>query len=485
MYIRRSIAILSQSIFFFLMTNFSDIWVSETFCKALDAIWYKHPSPIQEQAIPLALKGADIFWCAQTGTGKTAAFMLPMLQRMHETHDDSNGKKKSRIRWLIITPTRELAIQIGESTRDYTKRSNIKHTVIHGWVSDKPQVKKIRAWIEVLIATPGRLLDLIQQKHVNLAFIETFVLDEADRMLDMGFIHDIKKIANYIPKQRQTLFFSATFAPKVMDLAQQFLIDPVTIEIAPQSSTVDTVKQHMYTLNKEDKAQLLLHILKRKDVWSAIVFSRTKHGANKIEKNLLRAWIKAAAIHGNKSQNARQRALKALKNGDVNVLVATDVAARGIDINKLSTVIIHDVPNEPESYVHRIGRTWRAGESGQSFTMLCHEETKLLNAVLKLIGKPIPIDTNQPFHVDIDLKWNYPQLKQWGWGGGRRNQKWWSTRRSWWWKWERKWWKTSSASTWRKEWGYRWKNKSSSRSSWPNNNTSSSRRKPPRRNTRS
>ncbi len=426
------------------MNNFSTIWINEAFCKTLTEIWYATPSPIQEQAIPLALTWKDIFWCAQTWTGKTAAFMLPMLQKFHETHDDSKGKKEAKIRWLVLTPTRELALQIGESTKKYSKRSNIRHTVIHGWVSDKPQIKRLRAGVEILIATPWRLLDLMQQKHINLQHIETLILDEADRMLDMWFIHDMKKIIWILPRKRQTLFFSATFAPKVMDLAKQFLKDPVTIEIAPQSSTVDSVEQHLYTVNKEDKWKLLLYILEKEHVWNAIVFSRTKHGANKIEKKLNKHGIKAAAIHGNKSQNARQKALKALKEGKIHVLVATDVAARWIDVNKLSTVIIYDVPNEPESYVHRIGRTWRAWENGKAYTMLCHEETKILNDVIKLIGKKIPIDTNQPFHVEIDLQWNYPQLKQWWWwnrGKKRNYSKNNKTQRNQQHKWKKRYWK--------------------------------------------
>lgn len=413
------------------MTSFSDIWVSHIFCKALESIWYKTPSPIQEQAIPPALKSKDIFGCAQTWTGKTAAFMLPMLQRLHETHDDSNGKKKAIIRWLVLTPTRELAVQIGESTKKYAIRSNIRHTVIHWWVSEKPQIKKLRSWVEILIATPWRLLDLIKQKHIYLGHIEIFVLDEADRMLDMWFIHDIKKIANYLPRRRQTLFFSATFAPKVMWLAQQFLTDPVTIEIAPQSSTIDTVKQHLYTLRKEDKPKLLLHLLKSDAIWNTIVFSRTKHGANNIAKKLHREWIKTAAIHGNKSQSARQKALQALKNGDITVLVATDVAARGIDIQKLSTVIIYDLPHEPESYVHRIWRTWRAGEKGQSHTLMCHEETKLLNAIVKLIGQNIPLHQDHPFHIHIDLHWKHPQLPSYQSKSKntKKYHKWWSKKR--------------------------------------------------------
>ena len=344
------------------MNTFSDLWVSDPFCKALDAIWYETPTPIQEQAIPVALKWADIFWCAQTWNRENRSvygsnITTPPRGRMMIVME-KNEQKFVRLYW---PPTRELAIQIGESTREYLTRSNLKHTVIHGWVSDKPQIKKIRSWVEVLIATPWRILDLINQKHVNLAFVETFILDEADRMLDMGFIHDIKKIANFLPKKRQTLFFSATFAPNVMELAHQFLRDPITIEIAPQSSTIDTVTQHLYMVKKEMKPDLLLHILKSTHVGDAIVFSRTKHGANKIEKALTRAWIKAAAIHGNKSQNARQRALEALKNWTVSVLVATDVAARWIDIDKLSTVIIYDLPTEPESYVPSYLKNMKGG----------------------------------------------------------------------------------------------------------------------------
>lgn len=416
-------------------TTFADLWVAQKFLDALDEKWYTHPTPIQEQSIPHVLAGKDVFGCAQTGTGKTASFCLPTLQRLDATHDDSTSTKWKRvwIRWLILTPTRELAIQIAENLYLYGKKSNLRTAVIYGGVSQVPQVKKLRKGVEILVATPWRLLDLINQKHINLTKVETFILDEADRMLDMWFIHDIKKVVNHIPKKRQTLFFSATVAPKVMELAHQFLDNPVEISVAPQSSTVDTVSQALYTLKKEDKKNLLLDMVKQKDVKSAVVFTKTKHRANKVATFLSQHHIKSAAIHGNKSQSARQKALAWLKDGSIRVLVATDIAARWIDVNELSHVIIFDVPLEPEVYVHRIWRTWRAWLEGESVMFCEPEELKYLKQIITLIGKEIPLVKDHKYFLPIDLQWPVPK---WSWWRNRGNRwgRWWRGG-NWWWNW--------------------------------------------------
>ena len=433
------------------MTTFKDLWLAPKFLDVLDAEWYHTPTPIQEQSIPVALQGQDIFGCAQTGTGKTASFSLPMLQLLDSTHDDSQWRKdRVWIRSLIVTPTRELAIQIGENLRKYSRKTNLRNTVIYGGVKQGNQVKALRKGVEILVATPGRLLDLIDQKHINLTKVEVLILDEADRMMDMWFIHDIKKINNFIPKERQTLFFSATTTDKVMDLAGQFLRDPVQIAVTPASSTVDTIDQTLYTLTKQDKKALLTDIFNTTRITSAVVFTRTKHWANKIEKHLNKIWVKAAALHGNKSQNQRQKALKALKDGSIQALVATDVAARGIDVSQLSHVIIFDVPVEPESYVHRIGRTGRAGETGHALMFADPSEIKLLKDVIKLIGKDIPLVKDHPFHLDFnslsreqiaEASKKPPRGGRWGgWQRGRSVNTW-SERNRWQWsnsRWGRK-----------------------------------------------
>lgn len=402
------------------MKNFSDLWLDQKFLDALETLWYTTPSPIQEQAIPPILLWKDVFWCAQTWTGKTAAFSLPMLQlldqEVYQTALPKHKYKRPPIRWLILTPTRELAIQIGESISDYGKNTTLTHTVVFGWVSQVEQVKKLRRWVDILVATPWRLLDLINQNFIRLSDIQVFVLDEADRMLDMWFIHDIRKVIELLPrKNRQTLFFSATMAPTIMNLANGLLSDPVHISVTPISSTVDTVTQSLYTINKENKKDLLLYLLDNPDIKSAVVFTKTKHWANKVEKILSQAKISSAAIHGNKSQTARQKALASLKSGNIRVLVATDVAARGIDIDELSHVIIHDVPLEPESYVHRIWRTGRAWLSGHAIMFCDAEEIKYLKQVTKLIGKEIPLVTDHPYHTEIkqgvSIKNTWPKPK--------------------------------------------------------------------------
>lgn len=373
--------------------KFSELHLIDPILKALDAEGYTTPTPIQEQSIPVVLSGKDLFGCAQTGTGKTASFAIPIIQILAKL--PQHGKKN--IHALILTPTRELAIQIGESFAAYGKFAWLTHTVIFGGVSQMHQVNAVRKGVDIMIATPGRLLDLINQKHIDLRNIKMFVLDEADRMLDMWFIHDVKKIISHIPVQRQTLFFSATMPPEILKLAHTILKDPISVKVTPVSSTVDTVGQSLYYVPKEQKRNLLLHLLQDKKIKNALVFTKTKHGANKVAETLAKAGIPSAAIHGNKSQTARQNALASLKNNTIRILVATDIAARGIDVDLLSHVIIYDLPNEPETYVHRIGRTGRAGASGVAIAFCDYEEKKLLKQITDLIKKDIPVVHDHPF----------------------------------------------------------------------------------------
>lgn len=366
--------------------------------KALKAEGYTKPTPIQEQAIPVLLQRKDLLGCAQTGTGKTAAFSIPILQLLHQ--DELYKKEPDGIKALILTPTRELAIQIGESLEAYGKLLRIRHTVIFGGVSQKPQTDALRAGVDILVATPGRLLDLMDQRYIKLDRLKMFVLDEADRMLDMGFIHDVKKIIARIPAKRQTILFSATMPPEIATLASTILTNPVRVEVTPVSSTANTVKQEIYFVDKANKRHLLLHLLKTKSINTALVFTRTKHGADRIAKDLNKAGVMAEAIHGNKSQNARQRALTNFKAQKTRVLVATDIAARGIDIDELSHVINFEIPNVPETYVHRIGRTGRAGASGSSISFCDAEEKAYLKDIQKLIGKPVPVATDNPFPMN-------------------------------------------------------------------------------------
>lgn len=363
--------------------------------KALQAEGYTKPTPIQAQAIPVLLQRKDLLGCAQTGTGKTAAFSIPILQLLHQ--DELFKKEPAGIKALILTPTRELAIQIGESLTAYGKLLRIKHTVIFGGVPQKAQTDALRGGVDILVATPGRLLDLMNQGYVKLDRLKMFVLDEADRMLDMGFIHDVKKIIGRIPAKRQTIFFSATMPPEISALANTILTNPVRIEVTPVSSTANTVKQEVYFVDKGNKRHLLLHLLKTTNINTALVFTRTKHGADRVAKDLNRSGIMAEAIHGNKSQNARQRALTNFKEQKTRVLVATDIAARGIDIDELSHVINFELPNVPETYVHRIGRTGRAGASGFSISFCDAEEKAYLNDIQKLIGKQVPVAENKMF----------------------------------------------------------------------------------------
>jgi ATP-dependent RNA helicase RhlE len=356
---------------------------------------YEAPTPIQEQAIPPILDGRDMLGCAQTGTGKTAAFAIPILQKIYNKKADQ--KTQRAIKALILTPTRELAVQIADSFNTYGRHLGLRSLVIYGGVSQKPQVSALLGGIDILVATPGRLLDLMNQKYVYLNHVEYFVLDEADHMLDMGFIHDVKKIIAQLPEKRQTMMFSATMPSEIAKLSGSILTDPVKVTVTPNSLTVDTIEQSVYFVSKTNKKNLLVHLLKNKDVASALIFSRTKHGANKIAKDLIAAGINTEAIHGNKSQVARQTALRNFKAKKTRVLVATDIAARGIDIDELSHVINYDLPEVPETYVHRIGRTGRAGHGGIAISFCDVEEKKLLQDIQKLITKNIPVVSDHPY----------------------------------------------------------------------------------------
>jgi ATP-dependent RNA helicase RhlE len=378
--------------------SFEDLHVIAPILKALQTEGYTTPTPIQKQAIPIILKRKDLLGCAQTGTGKTAAFAIPLLQILHGELEKAKGPRA--IKTLILTPTRELAIQIGESFTNYGKHTGLRHTVIFGGVSQKSQTDALRAGVHILIATPGRLLDLMNQNFVHLNHIEQFVLDEADRMLDMGFIHDVKKIIAKLPAKRQSLFFSATMPPAISKLADTILVNPEKVAVTPVSSPVEAIDQSVYFVGKKDKKLLLAHLLKDKSIVSALVFTRTKHGANKVAEGLVSAGIGAEAIHGNKSQGARQRALSNFKSGRTRVLVATDIAARGLDIEELSHVINFELPNIPETYVHRIGRTGRAGLSGIALSFCDEEEKEFLADIHKLISRKIPVAEGHPYKLD-------------------------------------------------------------------------------------
>ena len=378
--------------------SFEKINLIEPIHKALIEEGYKTPTPIQKKAIPVVLEKRDLLGCAQTGTGKTAAFAVPILQLL--SNERNPHKKKSDIHALIVTPTRELAIQIGESFDTYGKYTGLKNAVVFGGVSQKAQTDKLQRGIDILIATPGRLLDLINQKYISLNQIKLFVLDEADRMLDMGFINDVNKIIALLPKKRQSLFFSATMPPDIIKLANTILHDPIKIEVTPESPTVDLIEQSIYFVAKADKKKLLTYLLKNTDIASALVFTRTKHGADSVVRFLKKVDILAEAIHGDKAQNARQRALNNFKTGQIKVLVATDIAARGIDIDELSHVINFDIPNIPETYVHRIGRTGRAGLGGIAISLCDQEERAYIKDINKLIRKHIPVVKSHPFLFD-------------------------------------------------------------------------------------
>ena len=383
--------------------TFNELNLIEPILRALQEEGYNQPTPIQAQAIPPVLAGNDLLGCAQTGTGKTAAFSIPILQRLVEQRKQEN--KRRILSTLILTPTRELAIQIGESIAAYGRHTGLKHSVIFGGVSQHAQTNALKYGFDILVATPGRLLDLMQQGFVNLSSIEIFVLDEADRMLDMGFVHDVKRIIAKLPHQRQSLFFSATMPPEIVKLADTILQRPVKVEVTPVSSTAETVAQSLYFIDKGNKKLLLMDLLKAKEMTRVLVFARTKHGADRIAKDLNKNGFKSAAIHGDKSQNARQHALNDFKTGVIRTLVATDIAARGIDIDELSHVINYEIPNQPETYVHRIGRTGRGGASGKSISFCDAEEREYVRDIEKLIGKKIPVVEGHKYPmVDFDPK---------------------------------------------------------------------------------
>ncbi|MDD2476802.1 MAG: DEAD/DEAH box helicase [Dysgonamonadaceae bacterium] len=375
--------------------QFEDLKIIEPILKALKEEKYSAPTSIQEKAIPHLLNGKDVLGSAQTGTGKTAAFAIPILQHLYVDRQQHNSPRK--INALIITPTRELAIQIEESFNTYGKYTGLKNTVIFGGVKQGQQTEALRKGVDILVATPGRLLDLMDQGYVKLNNIEYFVLDEADRMLDMGFINDIKKIIAKLPSKRQSLFFSATMPYNIVKLSRKILRDPVKVEASVVSSTADTIKQYLYYTNRSTKNNLLSHILKDRKIDQVLLFSRTKHGADRIVRNLKKEKITAAAIHGDKAQNNRQKALQQFKDGQIRVLVATDIAARGIDIDKLKYVINFDIPNIAETYVHRIGRCGRAGDEGVSISMCEPEENAYIKDIEKLIDLKIEVVKNNPF----------------------------------------------------------------------------------------
>jgi ATP-dependent RNA helicase RhlE len=405
--------------------SFQDLNLIEPILKALNTEGYTTPTPIQAKSIPIILKQRDLLGTAQTGTGKTAAFSIPILQLLYQ--DKQQHKEQKTIKTLVLTPTRELAIQIDESMKAYGRYTGLRTLVIFGGVSQNPQTEALRRGVDILVATPGRLLDLMNQGFVKLDHLKILVLDEADRMLDMGFVHDVKKIIAKVPRQRQTLFFSATMPNEIQQLADTILNKPEKVEVAPVSSTADTIQQALYYVDKDDKRALLQHILKDKNIATALVFTRTKHGADKVVKDLSKVGITAEAIHGNKSQNARQRALTNFKARTTRVLVATDIAARGIDIDDLTHVINYEIPNIPETYVHRIGRTGRAGASGIALTFCDHEEKDFLKDIHKLINKAIPEVEDHPYpmkqlttqeRIARELK-SAPQQRGGRSGGGR------------------------------------------------------------------
>jgi len=377
--------------------TFQDLKLLPAILRAVAALGYERPSPIQAAAIGPALAGRDLIGCAQTGTGKTAAFAIPILQRL-EARVDASHKP---IRALVLTPTRELALQIQESFTQYGAGLRPRSAVIFGGVGQQPQVDALQKGVDILVATPGRLNDLCNQGYIDLRRIETFVLDEADRMLDMGFIHDVKKVIARLPARRQTLLFSATMPREIAELAGQILHNPKRVEVTPQSSTVEAIEQKLYKVDKANKRRLLVWLLSRRDEPSVLVFTATKHGADRVVRELAREKIEAMAIHGNKSQTARVRALESFKSGAVRVLVATDIAARGIDISDLPLVVNYDLPNVPETYVHRIGRTGRAGRSGLAISFCCCDELPYVRDIEKLTGKAIPVAEDHPYPMEI------------------------------------------------------------------------------------
>ena len=376
------------------MTTFQSLGLIDTLLRAVESEGYDSPTPVQQQSIPPLLAGRDVLGVAQTGTGKTAAFTLPVLQIM----DRNRPRGKRFIRALILSPTRELAAQIDERLGAYSEHMDVRHRVIFGGVNQNPQVRALQRGLDVLVATPGRLLDLVGQGHIDLSRIEFFVLDEADRMLDMGFIHDIKKVLKLLPNRRQNLLFSATMPKSIATLAGSFLKNAVMVDVSPKEMTVNRIQQKILFVRKADKRRLLVKLIKEEKVKCGIVFTRTKHGANRLVKQLDQSGISAAAIHGNKSQGARTKALAGFKTGSIPILVATDIASRGIDVEGITHVFNYDLPNIPESYVHRIGRTARAGRSGIAYAFCDDSESGYLVGIQKLIGMEIPVENNHQFH---------------------------------------------------------------------------------------
>ena len=388
--------------------HFESLNIIEPILKSLKEEGYSVPTPIQEQAIPIVLQGTDLIGCAQTGTGKTAAFAVPILQILSK---NKSFDRKKKIRSLIVTPTRELAIQIEESFKAYGRYTGLTCTVVFGGVNQNPQTKALRTGVDILVATPGRLLDLMNQGFVSLKDIEIFVLDEADRMLDMGFIHDVRRIISALPQKRQSLFFSATMPPEIVRLAGSIVYKPVKVEVTPSASTVDIVEQFVYFIDRGNKNSLLLELLKGDKIKTALVFTRTKYGADKVVRVLKKKNISAEAIHGNKAQNARQKALSGFKAQTTRVLVATDIAARGIDVDDLEYVINFEIPNISETYVHRIGRTGRAGAKGTAISFCDAEEKEYLKDIEKLITKKIQVIDDHPFPL-IDINPGKPDKLQ-------------------------------------------------------------------------
>lgn len=400
--------------------TFNDLQLTEPLQKAVQKAGYTTPTPIQQRAIPAILNGRDILGCAQTGTGKTAAFSIPTIQLLTASLN-GNGQKRN-IKSLILTPTRELAIQIGESISEYGQYSPLKHLVIFGGVPQHSQVQALRNGVDILVATPGRLLDLIDQGYISLSQLQIFTLDEADRMLDMGFVHDVKKVIKKIPQKRQTLFFSATMPEVIMDLANSILTDPLKVEVTPISSTAELIQQELYYIDKANKKNLLIDILSNSEADRILVFTRTKHGANKVVKDMIKAGIRSEAIHGNKTQNARQKALNNFKDKTTRVLVATDIAARGIDIDELALVINYEIPNIAETYVHRIGRTGRAGASGKAISFSDYEEKAYIKDIQKLTGQTIPVVKDHDYPMEyFEIPEKKPQQRGSSRNSGQRS----------------------------------------------------------------
>lgn len=406
--------------------KFENLEIIEPILKALKHENYIEPTSIQVKAIPLILKRNDVLGSAQTGTGKTAAFAIPILQHLYL--DPQRKTNPHKIRSLIITPTRELAIQIAESFSTYGKYTGIKNTVVFGGVKQGTQTHALHKGVDILVATPGRLLDLMNQGFISLQDVEYFVLDEADRMLDMGFINDIRKIIAKLPTKRQSLFFSATMPDNIVELSRKILINPVKVDVSPISSTAETIQQYLYFTNKPDKKDLLIHILGDEKIDQALLFSRTKHGADKIARHLKKYKIKSAAIHGDKAQNNRQKVLAQFKEGELRVLVATDIAARGLDIDKLKYVINYDIPNIAETYVHRIGRSGRAGEDGNAISLCEPEENDYIKDIEKLINLKIKIVKENPF-PQTDKAMTQAEKKEWEKEKQRRKQEFFAARK--------------------------------------------------------